>query len=143
MALQGGIDPTVLEVHEYLGEGYQPLVDHGEWRVAMLRYLEKLQPDLIDSMERHKETDEVFVLLKGKGALILGGSGPQVGCVSLHPMENGKVYNVKKHSWHSILLSRDASVLLVENKDVSPQNSEYAPLTDQQRQAILEGSWSV
>jgi len=132
------MDTSVLEIHDYHGEGYQPLVDYGDWRVAMLRFLEKLQPEQIDSMERHKETDEVFVLLGGQGVLILGGNQPQIEDISLYVMEPGKVYNVKHQSWHSILLSRDASVLLVENKDVSPQNSEYARLNEGQRRTILE-----
>jgi len=132
------MDTSVLEIHDYHGEGYQPLVDYGDWRVAMLRFLEKLQPEQIDSMERHKETDEVFVLLGGQGVLILGGNQPQIEDISLYVMEPGKVYNVKHQSWHSILLSRDASVSLVENKDVSPQNSEYVRLNEGQRRTILE-----
>jgi len=136
------MDTGVLEIIEYHGEGYQPLVDYGDWRVAMLRFLEKLQPEQVDSMERHKETDEVFVLLRGQAVLILGGNRLQVEDISLYAMEPGKVYNVKHSSWHTILLSRDASVLLVENRDVSPHNSEYVRLTMDQRRTILEHTWA-
>jgi hypothetical protein len=136
------MDTTVLEILEYHGEGYQPLVDYGDWRVAMLRFLDQLQPDRVDSMERHKDTDEVFVLLQGHGALILGGNNPRVEDIAFQVMEAGKVYNVKQLSWHSILLSRDASVLLVENKDVSVHNSEYMALTEEQRRKILDHPWN-
>ena len=53
-------------------------------------------------------------------------------------MEYGKVYNVKRSTWHTILLSRDASVLLVENKDTGKHNSEYLQLLPEQRHPILE-----
>ena len=127
----------LLEIYGYTGEGYKPLIDYGEWRVAVLRYLNGLQPDRIDTMERHTETDEVFVLLNGQGVLITGGNSQQVDGVYPQVMEQGKIYNVKCNTWHTILLSRDASVLLVENRDTSVQNSEYATLSTVHRQSIL------
>ena len=132
------MDESMLEIREYLGEGYKPLIDYGEWRVAILRYLDGMQPDRIDQMERHTETDEVFVLLCGQGVLILGGTGMQIEGVYPQVMEQGKLYNVKRNAWHTILLSRDASVLLVENNDTSEQNSEYAFLSTGQRTQIVE-----
>jgi ureidoglycolate hydrolase len=132
------MDKALLEIREYQGEGYQPLVDYGEWRVAILRFLDGLQPERIDSMERHTETDEVFVLLCGQGVLILGGSGAQVDGIYPQVMEHGKIYNIKRNVWHTILLSRDASVLIVENRDTGKHNSEYADLSPQQRHAIQE-----
>ena len=40
-------------------------------------------------------------------------------------------------AWHTILLSRDASILLVENRDTGTGNSEYTPLSTHQRHRIL------
>jgi len=134
----GNMDESMLEIREYHGEGYKPLIDYGEWRVAILRYLDGLQPDRIDQMERHTETDEVFVLLCGQGILILGGTGAQVEGVYPQVMEHGTLYNVKRNAWHTVLLSRDASILLVENNDTSEQNSEYTPLSTSQRNQIVE-----
>lgn len=132
------MDETLLEIREYQGAGYQPLVDYGDWRVAILRYLDELQPERIDSMERHTETDEVFVLLLGQGVLIMGGCGAQVERIFSQVMERGKIYNVKRNAWHTILLSRDASVLLVENRDTGEHNSETTRLTPEVRRTILE-----
>ena len=131
------MDEAWLQVRNYEGEGYQPLIDHGAWRVAILRYLDELRPDLIQSMERHMQTDEVFVLLHGRGLLIMGGNGGQVEGIHPQPMDPGKIYNVRCDAWHTILLSRDASILLVENRDTGTGNSEYTPLAAHQRQRIL------
>jgi ureidoglycolate hydrolase len=131
------MDEALLEIRDYDGEGYQPLIDYGAWRVAFLRYLDALQPDRIDSMERHTETDEVFVLLNGRGMLIMGGNQAQVGEIHSQLMECGKVYNVKRSAWHTILLSRDATVLLVENRDTDRHNSEYTTLSQEHRNSII------
>jgi len=132
------MDKRLLEIREYDGEGYKVLVDYGGWRVAILRYQDELQPDRMDTMERHTETDEVFVLLHGLGILLVGGNEVRVNGIFPQVMEHGKIYNVKCYAWHTIILSRDASVLLVENRDTGRHNSEYASLTSEQRHSILE-----
>jgi hypothetical protein len=132
------MDESLLEICEYKGNGYQPLIDFGDWRVAILRYLDDIQPDRIDSMERHTETDEVFVLLNGRGVLLMGGNGKDVDRIHPQVMENEKLYNVKRYAWHSILLSRDATVLIVENRDTGRHNSEYTTLSEVQRGEIME-----
>ena len=38
-------------------------------------------------------------------------------------MEAGKIYNVRRNTWHTVLLSREASVLIVENRDTGEANS--------------------
>src|SRR5512146_1630288 len=108
------MDESLLEIRSYEGEGYQPLVDFGSWRVAILRFEEGLLPDQQKSMERHMETDEVFVLTKGEGALIVGGNASQVGALALQPMQIGRIYNIKRCAWHTVSLSRDASVVIIE-----------------------------
>ncbi len=86
------------------------------------------------------ETDEVFVLTHGEGAIILGGSGREPGQLVYQRMESGKVYNIRKSTWHTVSLSRDASVLIVENQDTRRENSEYIDITQAQRQWIEQAS---
>jgi len=132
------MDESLLEIREHDGEGYKPLVDYGGWRVAILRFQNGLLPKNQTTMERHLATDEVFVLTQGQGLLILGGNAKRVGELSSHVMEIGKIYNIRKSAWHTLLLSRDASVVIVENRDTGKDNSEYAELSTEQRRWILE-----
>lgn len=132
------MDEKMLEIRDFQGEGYQPLVDYGDWRVAILRFLDGLQPERIDQMERHTETDEVFVLLRGQGVLILGGTDKEIEAIYPQVMDQGILYNVKRNAWHTVLLSQDASVLLVENNNTGEQNSEFAYLTADHRVQIVE-----
>ena len=114
-----------LEVKTFEGQGFQPLVSYGSWRVAALRYMDEIAPDRIDSMERHIATDEVFILVAGKGMLILGGNDTLVTHAQMIEMKIGDVYNVKKNTWHTIVLSQNAKVILVENDDTGKDNSHY------------------
>ena len=131
------MDEKLLEIREYNGEGFRPLILFGSWRVAILNYLDELLPRNITRMERHMETDEVFILTRGRATLLLGGVDSHVDGVLSQPMEAGKLYNVKRYSWHSILMSRDASVLLVENVDTAEGNSEYFNLSKKCLDEIL------
>lgn len=132
------MNENLLEMHEYLGEGYKPLIDFNCWRVAVLRYLDELQPDRISYFERHNETDEVFVLLQGQAVLFMGEGNETVETVSPVVMRNGVFYNVKRGAWHTAALSRDATILLVENRDTARENSSYFDLLPAQSAFLVE-----
>jgi ureidoglycolate hydrolase len=132
----------LLEIREYTGEGFKPLISFGTWRVAVLNFIEDLHPMKIDTLERHPETDEVFVLTRGQGILFLGEGKSRVANLYPMVMEVGKIYNVKPHTWHTIVLSRDASVIIVENNDTDKNKSEYISLEPEQRHFILSVSQS-
>jgi len=110
----------MVEIYEYTGEGYQPLVDYESWRVAILRYSNGNGFTGINNLERHFETDEVFVLLNGEATLIT----EETDGIQEWKMEYGKIYNVLKNVWHNIIVSPDANVLIVENSDTGSQNTE-------------------
>ena len=133
-----GPPTTVLDVQQYRGPGYAPVIDFGAWRVATLNYAPDMQPEAIQKMEKHLATDEIFVLLKGQCILYLGEGGTHIEKIHAVDMVNGQYYNVKKDGWHACTLSPDAVVLLVENKDTSTLNSSYIQLTPAQ-QAELSG----
>lgn len=130
------METGLIEVKNYDGDGYKPLVSFGAWRVAVLHYLEELEPSNITSMERHTQTDEVFILIKGKAILVLGGNGPSLTEFSTYIMNIGEVNNVKKNTWHTILVSHDVHLLIVENEDTGQENSEYCELSEDLKKII-------
>ena len=138
------IDESLMEVHEYTGQGYLPLIDYGEWRVAILRHCEELLPQNLDQMQRHDETDEVFVLLEGRCILFVGEGDDNVSNIHALDMEPLKLYNIKKECWHTHTLSADATVLIVENRDTTLENSPQIALSASQRRtliALARGLW--
>ena len=131
------VPETLLKIHQYLGVGYKPLVDYGEWRVAILRFIGELLPENISKMQRHDDTDEVFVLLEGHCILFLGEGGEQITHIHAQDMEPLKLYNVKRSCWHAHTISEDASVLIIENRDTTDQNSPEIDLNPEQRDRLV------
>lgn len=130
------MDEKLLEKREFTDAGYSPVVDYGTWRVAVLNYTDELLPQNIADMQRHDETDEVFVLLRGRCILFLGDGAETVTTIYAQDMQPFKIYNVKKGAWHTHTLSHDAMVLIVENKDTT--NSPRCSLDETQRQRIID-----
>jgi hypothetical protein len=132
------MNESLLDVREYDGDGYRPLVDYGAWRVALLRFADDMLPENIAHFQRHDETDEVFVLLQGRCILYVGEGEESIDALYAEEMVPLKVYNVKRSVWHNHTLSRDAVVLIVENQNTGDQNSPLCPLEESQRQRLIE-----
>lgn len=111
--------PQGLEVYEHTGKGYDRTMHYGEWRVAFLNWSDKFDASSEFPPERHMLTDEVFILLTGRATLEIGEKLEKVR------LEAHKLYNVRAGVWHRVKVSRDASLLIVENHSTGPENSEY------------------
>ena len=132
------ISEQLLEVREHTGPGYRPLVDFAAWRVAILNFADDLRVEKITRMQRHNETDEVFVLLKGRCLLFVGEGEATVTAIHAKDLEPHQLYNVKRAVWHHHTLSEDAMVLVVENRDTTYDNSPFCNLTGPQQAEIRE-----
>ncbi|MBN1666992.1 MAG: hypothetical protein JW862_07875 [Anaerolineales bacterium] len=131
------IPAHLLEICTYRAEGYQPVIDYGTWRVAILNYIDELEPQNLTRMQRHDETDEVFVLLAGRCILFIGEGDQEVSKIHAQDMEPFMLYNVKKSCWHTHTLSKDAMVLIVENRDTAGRNSPEVDITAEQTRQIV------
>ena len=129
--------PALLDIHEYNGPGYRPLVDFDHWRVAVLNFSADLLPEHLTSMQRHNDTDEVFVLLQGRCILFTGEGRDAVTRIHAEDLQPHRVYNVRQGVWHTHTLSQDAKVLVVENQDTTWDNSPFTPLDEAQMGVIV------
>lgn len=125
-----------IEISSYQGEGYVPLIDYMEWRVAILNYCEELEIQNINTMQKHEETDEVFVLLSGHCTLFTGGNTEMITDIDAIDMEPLQLYNVKRGVWHTHTLDRDGSVLIVENRNTNDDNSPTMSLNKVQKNVL-------
>lgn len=128
---------SLIEIREHNSPDYKPLIDYQAWRVALMNYTPDLLPEKIDRMQKHTETDEVFVLLTGHCILFLGEGADTVTKVHAVDMELYKLYNVKKNVWHSHTFSEDARVLIVENRDTVEANSPFVDLSAGQKAEVV------
>lgn len=130
------IDKRLIEIKEYQGNGYKPLIDFETWRVAVLKYCDELLPENITVLQRHDESDEIFVLLQGNCTLFIADGKEEVGTIYHEPMELLKLYNIKKSTWHSHTLSKAAVVLIVENANTCLLNSPEIVLNEDEKKMI-------
>ena len=103
-----------MEVITYKGEGFQVLKEFEGWKIGYLRYNDRFSK--FDQFERHLETDEVFVLLEGCATLYTDEESCE--------MVRHALYNIPKGVWHHIVVSEDATVLVVENSNTTKENTE-------------------
>lgn len=128
---------SLLEIYESQNPGFVPVVDSGHWRVAFLNFEPDLLPNNLKELQRHNESDEVFVLLSGRCILFLGGEESSVSHVDAQELEPYKMYKVPRRVWHTQALSPGTKLLIVENCNTSPANSPRLGITDHQRTEIL------
>lgn len=103
-----------VEISRFAGTDFQVMTQFEGWKIGLLRYSQRFSACC--QMERHLETDEVFVLLEGSATLYVEDQKI--------PMEKCAIYNVRKAAWHHIVVSEDATVLVVENNNTSRDNTE-------------------
>ena len=108
-----------IEIFEHEGAGYFPSLAFESWLVALANFGEHFDRERYNYLEMHLETDEAFVLLHGEATLVTGKDFSET------PLQPCKIYNVKKGSWHALLMNEDSKVLIVENRNTSKENSEY------------------
>lgn len=114
-----------VEVSGYDTMGYAPIVDFQTWRVAVLNYIDELEPHNINNFQCHSETDEVFVLLSGKCILFCAeiDQDHRISKINSWNMEANQAYTIKRGVYHTHTLSKEAKVLIVENSDTNDTNS--------------------
>lgn len=101
-------------ISRFDGTDFQVMTQFEGWAIGLLRHSQRFSACC--QMERHLLTDEAFILLDGSATLYVEKE--------IYPMEKCTVYNVKKAAWHHIVVSEDATVLVVENSNTSLENTE-------------------
>ena len=113
----------VIAASSHKKEGFKVMTEFGEWKVGMLRYSERFSR--LGEMERHMLTDEVFVLTSGNATLYTDSETVE--------METNTVYTVPAGVWHHIVVSEDANVIVVENRNTSIENTEKKYFEQEER----------
>lgn len=126
-----------IDVVSYDGEGYKPLVDYQSWRCAVLRYCEELELQNLHDMQKHSETDELFILLEGEFVLFVGGKDDNLSEIDAVKLEPLKIYNVKKGTYHTHTPMPGSTVLIVENQDTDDSNSPKVEMTEEQKAEVV------
>ncbi len=127
--MQLTVPTKLVEVGEWFDEGYKPVLDFHGWRVAVLRYCDGVMPVNLHQVERHRETNEVFILTAGKADLIIFDGDAKPTRAYVFPMVQNVAYNIQQAVWHHVLMTPDAHIILFERTNTARENSDYAELS--------------
>lgn len=121
-------ESQILEILDWEGEGYQPLVSFGGWLVALMNWEQRFDVQSIGKVERHNATDEVFVLINGQSVLFVTDD-KSMQVVDMRP---GVIYNVPAGTWHNVIGTHETRWMIVENNNTSYENTEFRALTNEE-----------
>ena len=110
-----------LGVYDYAGEDFARMFTGNGWQASYLAYGPTFAKPTY--LERHLATDELFVLLAGEATLFVGEEMKSV------KLEQGRLYNVRRATWHQIAVTPGTKVLVVEN--AGDVKTEKRPLTNE------------
>lgn len=129
-----------IEIKKVESIGYENLFEFDTWKVSILSYLDELELDKISYVEAHQETDEIFYLVEADCTLILYEVSQFPSNFELIHLSKDQIYNVKKGTFHHHVLSCDAKVLIVENRNTNSLNSIRYELSIEEKE-ILKKNW--
>jgi ureidoglycolate hydrolase len=118
-----------LKAYEYAGAGMTRVYENEKWMVGIKNWKPANDITGIDCLERHNETDELFVLLAGSCTLLTATEKPGGGLdIKATAMERNKVYNIPRSLWHNTVTTQGTKLILVEDSSTGAANSEVLPL---------------
>ncbi len=121
-----------IAVYEFAGEGMQRVFENEKWTVGIKNWKPANDVTGIDCLERHNNTDELFVLVEGACTLIYANEskeGLEFGVVNMQP---NKVYNIPATLWHNTITQKDTKMILIEDSITSMNNSDILELDEGQ-----------
>lgn len=123
-----------IETYFHKGEGYNPFLIREGWQVAQLNHVATHGLNDIVDVERHANTDEVFILFKGKAVLISASFDTAELKFEYLAMKQGVTYNVPAGLWHNIAMSRDCQIMIIEKDNTHNNDVEHKTLSQKQLQ---------
>ncbi len=107
--------------------GYGICIDSAEsWLVAINNAGPASEPSAVDFLGSHPNTDETFVLVRGKGCMAYAPHDRPED-FTIIPMEPGTCYNVRRNTWHSVMMAPGGKVVICENKNPAGDRHDLSP----------------
>ncbi len=125
-----------LQVLEFNDVGLSRVYENKDWMVGIKNWKPANDKANIDCLERHNETDELFVLLSGACILLTATGKAGDLRIKATAMEQNKVYNIPRSLWHNTVTRKDTKLILVEATDTSSANSDIVPLVAAQLEEV-------
>lgn len=109
--------------------GFCVVCKNDAFQCAFITESGQYAPGRITEMKRHRESDEVFVLLKGKATLVTADPSRKRYVTTV--IESGPSYCVEAGTWHYLAVSEDAMLFVTENSAVSSENTDVISIVEE------------
>lgn len=131
------MNKPLIETYYNAENGFHPFFIREHWQVAQLNYLDGYGFDTISKMEKHRHTDEVFVLTHGN-AVLIGAKLENNHATQFEymVMKRGVTYNVPANTWHNIAMDEDAQITIVEKSNTHLYDCTYHPLSADEQEKV-------
>lgn len=127
-----------IQKFEYQGEGLARVYENPKWMVGIKNWKPANDMAGIDCLERHNETDELFILLAGSCTLLSAEESRDGLVIKATKMEPMKVYNIPRGLWHNTVTTKEVKLILVEDSATGAANSEVLPLKPEQLAVVKD-----
>jgi mannose-6-phosphate isomerase-like protein (cupin superfamily) len=117
-----------IESKEFTGEGMSRVYENSKWTVGIKNWKPANDISGIDCLERHNETDELFILLAGRCTLIYANEKDSGLAIEKTEMEPNRVYNIPRTLWHNTVTRKDTKMALIEDSSTGMDNSDIRKL---------------
>lgn len=115
----------LVEIGRSFEQTYKPVLGFGGWKVAMLRHCEDVDVTNFQRIERHQNTNEVFILTAGHTDLIVFDGDDVPSACYVASMEINVAYNVERSVWHQVVMAQDAHIVIFEREETSIETTDY------------------
>ena len=122
--------------YTFEGEGMTRVFENEKWMVGIKNWKPMNDIANINCLERHNETDELFILLNWKCTLLFANETEDGLKIEAVPMEPLKVYNIPRSLWHNTVTQRDTKLALIEDSSTGSANSDNLDLTEAQIEEV-------
>jgi len=126
----------LIEQYQITDNGYHPFLIRDGWQVAQLNYMPEQEIGNIDKLDIHHLTDEVFILLKGKGVLIGADIKGDDIKFEVEVMKPNITYNIPVDTWHNIAMSTDCEIIIIEKSNTHEGDFEFFQLNQEKKEEM-------
>lgn len=116
--------------YAYDDKGLKRVYENAQWMIGIKNWKPENDISGLSCLERHNQTDELFVLLEGECTLVYANEEKGELTFTAVPMEKGKVYNVTRSLWHNTVTKPGVKMILVEDPKTGMDNSDLRDLTE-------------
>lgn len=119
-----------MEILSSEAEGFRAIKSTEHWTVAIINDSTAMHLANVESVSRHNETDEVFVLLAGEACVYVGSGEENPVTLRRCDLEIGKAFVVTRGSWHATVTTPGCKIFVTENAGTGVANTDRIPVSD-------------